>query len=221
MFCFDFFIADCKSKTFFCFSVTSHCQQKLTEADAELLINELCFVRSYGIEVVGPCFYLLYKVNKGGHLGLLPHPVEADEREAKLPISDFPSDKCPVDAYPPSWSVRTQKLLDCLQYLRVANIPDILCGEQQQDSVFSGWQSCKRFYDSLFDWWRCSLAVGLYAEVIGARYNSIFFLLLFFAFDLAVCPSQIVRCGADLCYQTVNDINGIWMTFYVTLGSFL
>lgn len=54
-----FFIADCKSKTFFCFSVTSHCQQKLTEADAELLINELCFVRSCGIEVVGPCFYLL------------------------------------------------------------------------------------------------------------------------------------------------------------------
>lgn len=143
--------------------------------------------------LLAPFFCFDYNVNKGGHLGLLPHPVEADEREAKLPISDFPSDKCPVDAYPPSWSVRTQKLLDCLQYLRVANIPDILCGEQQEDSVFSGWQSCKRFYDSLFDWWRCSLAVGLYAEVIGARYNRIFFLLFFF-FCLWPCCLPITDC---------------------------
>lgn len=216
MFCLDFFffIADCKSKTFFCFSVTSHCQQKLTEADAELLINELCFVRSCGIEVVGPCFYLLLSfvlITMSTKVGIWDCYLTRSRQTRGRPscrsqISLLISSLWMLILHPEvcehknCWIVCSiSELQTYLTFFVVSN---------KKTSCSSGWQSCKRFCDSLFDWWRCSLAVGLYAQVIGARYNSIFF-LFYFAFDLAVCPSQIVRCGADLCYQTVNYINGI------------
>lgn len=140
----------CEGETSFSFSPASSGQWKykyiialnlgLFRTDTGLLINEMFFVHSRG--TVCSCFYLLLALvlNTTGELTVnkdvwhcyfftclkwLGRRISRDFR--------FAFDKCPADACPESmWD---KYWLDCFLHVWIVNIPDILCGEQQEDGV--------------------------------------------------------------------------------------